>query len=245
MGAEARAFSQFVSLGCFQYLRRGLIYSPRRKPKQRQTHRMGRNSANFRRWRRWIALAVLSSGLLAVYDGWHAHREHSQDKVILGAAARYGIEAALVKAVVWRESWFDPQAVGRSGEIGLMQIMEPAAREWAAAEHLSGFVHVELFDPAKNTMAGTWYLRKLLRGYARTDNPLPYALAEYNAGRANVQKWAKGAAATNSAAFIEQIGFPGTKDYVKSVMRRYQHYQPLFPSTDGPAAAGYGASAAR
>jgi soluble lytic murein transglycosylase len=86
-----------------------------------------------------------------------------------------------------------------------------------------------LFDPAKNTLAGAWYLRKALRHYAHTDNPFPYALAEYNAGRASVLKWAGGAAATNSVAFIEQIGYPSTRRYVKSVLQRYKHYKPVFP----------------
>ncbi len=194
---------------------------------------MARHSGNFKRWRRWILLAILLSGLLALYDAWHSHRENSQDEVILAAAARYGVDAALIKAVVWRESWFDPQARGRAGEIGLMQITEDAAFEWAGAERTPAFVHSHLFDPAKNTLAGAWYLRKCLRRYTRTDNPLPYALADYNAGRANVLKWAKGAAATNSAAFAEQIGYPMTREYVKAVMRRYERYRRTFPPRKG------------
>jgi soluble lytic murein transglycosylase len=114
-----------------------------------------------------------------------------------------------------------------------MQVRELAAQEWADAEHLPAFAHEQCFDPGTNTLAGTWYLRKLLRRYAQADNPVPYALADYNAGRGNVLKWIGGAAATNSAAFIEHIGFPGTKDYVKAVMRRYARYRPLFPP-DGP-----------
>jgi soluble lytic murein transglycosylase len=192
---------------------------------------MGRKPSNFRRWRRWIILVVLLSGLLAAYDAWRSHREKSQDRVILAAAVRYGVEPALVKAIIWRESWFDPLARGRAGEIGLMQVGESAAREWADAEHLTLFAHTQLFDPAKNTQAGTWYLGKLLQRYATTDNPVPYALAAYNAGQGNVLKWAQGPAATNSAAFIEQIGFPNTKDYVNSVMQRYEYYRPNFPAT--------------
>ena len=116
-----------------------------------------------------------------------------------------------------------------------MQLQEKAAREWADAEHLQVFAHEHCFDPGTNTLAGTWYLRKLLRRYAQAEDPLPYALADYNAGRGNVLKWTQGAAATNSAAFIEQIGFPGTKHYVRSVIRRYAHYQPLFRA-DAPKA---------
>jgi soluble lytic murein transglycosylase len=110
-----------------------------------------------------------------------------------------------------------------------MQLQEEAAREWASAERLQAFEHEHCFDPGTNTLAGAWYLRKLLRRYAQTDNPLAYALADYNAGRGNVLKWKQGVATTNSMAFIAQIGFPGTKEYVRSVMRRYAHYQPLFP----------------
>jgi len=71
-------------------------------------------------------------------------------------------------------------------------------------------------------------LKKMLKRYAQTDNPVPYALADYNAGRGNVLKWNAGEAATNSAVFIEQIGFPGTKAYVKSVMQRCEHYRSIF-----------------
>ncbi|HWH67973.1 MAG TPA: hypothetical protein VNT26_01200, partial [Candidatus Sulfotelmatobacter sp.] len=61
--------------------------------------------------------------------------------------------------------------------------------------------------------------------YTQTDNPLPYALADYNAGRANVLKWNRGAAATNSTTFMEQIGFPSTKAYVRAGMGRYEYYR--------------------
>jgi soluble lytic murein transglycosylase len=159
---------------------------------------------------------------------WQGQLERSQDKPIRAAAARYQVEPALVKAIVWRESRFHPNARGRAHEIGLMQLQEDAAREWADAEHIRGFEHEHCFDPQTNTMAGTWYLKKLLGRYTRTDDPLPYALADYNAGRGNVLKWNSGAAATNSAAFIEQIGFPGTREYVRSVMKRYAMYGPPF-----------------
>lgn len=180
------------------------------------------------KWRSlWLILFLL--GGPAAWWWWQGRLERSQDGPIRAAARRYGVEPALVKAVVWRESRFYPQARGRAEEIGLMQLREEAAREWADAEHLQGFECGLCFDPGTNTLAGTWYLRKLLRRYAQTDNPVAYALADYNAGRGNVLKWKRGVATTNSTAFIEQIGFPGTREYVKSVMRRYAHYRPLFP----------------
>jgi soluble lytic murein transglycosylase len=181
------------------------------------------------KWRemRFVLVLLIVGGGVA-YWGWECWLEHSQDGPIRAAAQRYGVEPALVKAVVWRESHFHPRARGRAAEIGLMQLQEAAAREWAGAERIQGFEHEHCFDPGTNTLAGAWYLRKLLGRYAQTDDPLPYGLADYNAGRGNVLKWSQGAAATNSAAFIEHIGFPGTKDYVRSVLRRYARYRPVF-----------------
>jgi soluble lytic murein transglycosylase len=186
---------------------------------------------------KWARLSILflvsTAAAVAVWWWWAGRLERSQDGPIRAAAGRYGVEPALVKAIVWRESRFNPRARGRSEEIGLMQLQDPAAREWAEAERVRGFQHEHCFNPATNTLAGTWYLRKLLRRYAHTDNPLPYALADYNAGRGNVLKWNKGEAATNSAVFVEAIGFPGTKVYVHEVIRRYEHYRPVFPPGPG------------
>jgi soluble lytic murein transglycosylase len=179
-----------------------------------------------------VRLLVILSLILAVPAGvWWGHDEwleRSQDEPIRAAAKRYGVEPAFVKAIVWRESRFHPDARGRAGELGLMQLQEIAAGEWADEERIAGYAHEHCLDPRTNTLAGTFYLAKLLRRYARTDNPLPYALADYNAGRGNVVKWNNGPAATNSAVFIEQIGFPGTRDYVRAVMARYEHYRGRF-----------------
>ena len=102
-----------------------------------------------------------------------------------------------------------------------------SAQEWADAEHNLTFQHEHCLDPTTNTLAATYYLAKLMKRYSQTDNPIPYALADYNAGRGNVLKWNTGAATTNSDVFIEQIGFPSTKSYVTSVMRRQKLYRML------------------
>ncbi len=175
----------------------------------------------------WIWLLLLFSGAVLYY--WLTTRlERSQDGPIRAAARKYGVEPALVKAIVWRESRFNPNAHGRAHELGLMQLQEESAQAWADAEHIAGFVHEHCLDPRTNTLAGTWYLRKLLRRYQDTDNPLPYAVADYNAGRGNVLKWNHGAAVTNSAIFIAQIGFPSTRQYVRSVLQRYARYRAYF-----------------
>ena len=181
------------------------------------------------KWRWRLVVAVVCLTAITDYSCRWARRESSQDKVILAVAPRYGVDPALVKAVIWRESRFDPDARGRSGEIGLMQVMKGTGEDWAKAEKIKTYWHRRLFDPEKNLRAGTWYLKKMLNRYRQTDNPIPYALAAYNAGPGNADKWTKGIAATNSAAFIQQIGFPGTREYVQSIMARYEYYRRRFP----------------
>jgi soluble lytic murein transglycosylase len=171
--------------------------------------------------RKIVLLAAV--GMIAFW-GWLHWREHRFDSDIAAAARRYDLDPALIRAVIWEESRFDPDARGRAGEMGLMQVREPAAREWAAAEHIKSFNPGDCFAPGKNVLAGAYYLKKVLRRYTRADDPVPYALAEYNAGRGNVLKWLSGGAATNSAVFIGQIGFPGTKAYVTAIMDRREYY---------------------
>ncbi len=189
------------------------------------------------RFWRWLFVGALAVAVPITTGRWWLlrHREHSQDGSIWLAACRYGVDPALLKAVMWRESRFNPRARGSAGEIGLMQVMDTAAQEWAEAEHCYPVAPAGLYDARTNTLAGAWYLRKMLRRYQATDDPVLYALADYNAGRANVLKWTRGAAATNSTAFLLQIGFPGTRDYVVSIRRRVAHYARDFPSLPTPA----------
>jgi soluble lytic murein transglycosylase len=187
---------------------------------------------NSGKWKWRLLVIVFLGGLVALIERYRSYREDSQDAPILAAARKYRVDPALVKAVVWRESWFNPHVRGRKGEIGLMQIRDAAADEWSKSEHVLLLTHQQLFDPAKNTLAGAWYLRKLLGRYQAADDAVPYALADYNAGRAHVLQWAKGAALTNSTAFVEQIGFPTTRDYVQAVMKRRKHYEGAFPQSE-------------
>ncbi len=180
------------------------------------------------RARLFLALAVLM--VLAILAGqWRrAHLESSQDRNILASARKHGVDPALIKAVIWRESRFHPDARGSKGETGLMQIMENTGLEWAGAQRRTLDAPSDLLDPARNIECGTWYLRKLLGRYQQTDDPVPYALADYNAGRGNVLKWLKESATTNSADFLGRIGFPSTSNYVRSVMARRSQYVETF-----------------
>ena len=178
------------------------------------------------RYRKWVVTGIVLIFLLLVgFQVFRTYRENSHDRAILAAAQNYDVDPTLIKAVIWRESHFNPRARGAAREIGLMQLREAAAEEWAKAEGVPYFSHDHLYDPEKNVMAGTWYLKKLLRRYPRTDDPVVFALADYNAGRTHVLRWNKGAASTNSAQFLKQMDYPGTRAYIAAIQKRQQHYQ--------------------
>lgn len=176
-------------------------------------------------WWIWLAVAWVAADAWLARWWWLARREARAEVHVRHAAGKYGVDPALVKAVAWRESRFREDARGAAGELGLMQVGALAAEEWAGAERLSNFQHTDLMDPRSNTLAGTWYLARLLRRYPTTDNPEAYALADYNAGRANVLRWIKGEASTNVTAFLAAIDFPTTRDYVESVLKRRDLYR--------------------
>jgi soluble lytic murein transglycosylase len=161
-------------------------------------------------------------------------RFHRYDAIIREAARQRDIDPMLIKAVIWRESRFRPDMAGQDGERGLMQITDAAASEWAKSEKVTDFTPTDLFDPKTNIDAGSWLLARALRRYQGKDNPLPFALAEYNAGRSRVVRWAAenkdkdaGQPETGGADSHElqaNIDIPSTKRYVETVQSRVRFY---------------------
>jgi len=165
--------------------------------------------------------------LYTVYEWISPARFQQHDPLIRTVAAEYEVDPMLVKAVVWRESRFDAQKFGTAGERGLMQVSEKAAGEWAREKKVENFRVEELFDPKTNLEAGTWYLHRAIQHWQNQSNPVPFALAEYNAGASRALRWAGGDDSKPVAAkvFLNNIDFPGTRKYVDSILARYKFYK--------------------
>lgn len=103
--------------------------------------------------------AVGSAGF--VWWRWE-YRERRFDKLIGEVAGKYGVDPCLVKAVVRRESKFDPWVYGSRGEIGLMQVTEGAGAQWARAVGRRDYGRSLLWDARVNVEAGTWYLGRAM-----------------------------------------------------------------------------------
>lgn len=165
--------------------------------------------------------------LYVLYEWVSPGRFQQHDALIRSVAAEHQLHPMLVKAVVWRESRFDAQKFGTAGERGLMQVSEKAAREWAHETKVENFRVEELFDPKTNLEAGAWYLRRAVEHWQNQADPIPFALAEYNAGASRAQRWAGGEDTKTIApdTFRANIDFPGTRKYVDSIIARYEFYK--------------------
>lgn len=150
------------------------------------------------------------------------------DEMIVAAANKHGLDPMLIKALVWRESAFQPEMVGTVGERGLMQVGEAAAQDWVRAAKVETFVPTDLFDARTNLEVGTWYLRKALERWSSKADPIPFALAEYNAGRTRVDGWI-GATNRGDQATADDLmavmDFPTTRCYIEDITKRYRFYQ--------------------
>jgi soluble lytic murein transglycosylase len=124
-------------------------------------------------------------------------------------------DPALIAAVIFQDSKFQDQTTSQ-GARGLMQITPDTAD---TIEKLSGgetFVYDDLADPELNIRYGTYYLRYLLHKY---DGDEAAALAAYNAGEGNADKWG------GKNLDPDDIPFPETRSYVESVLEKRDVYR--------------------
>jgi len=163
------------------------------------------------------------------FFSWLAGSRYTRyDAMIADLGKKHGLDPLLIKAIVWRESAFHPDKLGTVGERGLMQVGEAAAKDWATAEKIETFMPTDLFDPKTNLEVGTWYFKKALDRWKQKDDPLPFALAEYNAGRVRVDRWITESGRGNEATsqdLLQAIDFPTTRRYVDDIMARHRFYQ--------------------
>ena len=164
-----------------------------------------------------VALAALVGVFLYVEQtepSWYVRLRYplEYEHIVRGHAEQYDLDAALLAAVIYRESEFDADARSSSGAIGLMQLLPDTAEGIAQLTGGSRFVVDDLYDPEINVRYGSFYLRRLLRKYG--DERL--ALAAYNAGQANVDAWI--------AEGREEIPFPETREFVENVLEARELY---------------------
>jgi soluble lytic murein transglycosylase len=139
---------------------------------------------------------------------------HHED-VIRQQSQEKGVDAALIAAVIYAESKFS-DATSSAGARGLMQITPEAAEFIERQSGGTTFKLDDLSDPEINIRYGTFLLKELLERY---DGDEAAALAAYNAGPGNADKWG------GSSLTVSEIPFPETRAYVEEVLDKQQAYR--------------------
>jgi soluble lytic murein transglycosylase len=139
----------------------------------------------------------------------------SHADIIRQQAASKGVDPSLVAAVIYAESKFRDQT-SHAGARGLMQITPATARYIAKLSGGTAFVQGDLATPQVNISYGVFYLRYLLRRYGGND---VLALAAYNGGEGNVDRWIAQASMSERAFGIDEIPFTETREYVGRVLQ--------------------------
>ncbi len=135
------------------------------------------------------------------------------------------IDPLLTFAIIKAESNFNRNIKSKSGAIGLMQLMESTALEEAEEVNQEIVVTESLYNPEINIKIGTKYYAKLIKKY---NNNMLLALAAYNAGIGNVDKWIQEGIIKEDGSDIENIPFKETNNYVRKIVRDYKIYKQLY-----------------
>lgn len=140
-------------------------------------------------------------------------------------AEENNIDPLLVFAIIKAESNFNHSIQSSSGAIGLMQLMESTAIEMAKEVKQEIVVKEALYNPEINIKIGTFYYAYLIQHYEGNEY---LALAAYNAGMGNVDKWIKEGIIKADGSDLENIPYKETNNYVRKIIRDYKIYQRLY-----------------
>lgn len=140
---------------------------------------------------------------------------------IIAVSERYGIDSALVFAIVRTESGFDPFTVSAKGAAGLMQIL-PSTGEYIAAKR--GIAEYDLFDVNTNLDFGCYYWKYLSEKFYGLNE----TAAAYNAGEGTVGGWLKNREYSADGKRLGYIPYRETREYVEKIYESLKRYRKLY-----------------
>lgn len=178
------------------------------------------------------ALAVLATSVAVavVQPTWYVRVRYpvNYETYVVAHARNYDLPPALVAAVIWQESRFDPEARSEAGAVGLMQLTRRTAEGIAQRTGGHRFEQRDLLDPEINIRYGCWYLEHLHEKYADGgDGDFTLTLAAYNAGQGRVDEWL--AQDADGSLEVEEIPFEETRTYVERVRKLERTFERAYP----------------
>lgn len=184
-------------------------------------------------WHRLLPIGVVVALALVAFlaiEGPHWLRRFYHplryESLIATEAKSAHLDPYLIAAVINVESGFREGVTSKAGAVGLMQLIPSTASAVAREAGLPEQVTARtLENPGTNVRVGTRYLAFLIKHY---DGDTQLALAAYNAGMTNVDKWVADAKRTGTP-FTEAIAFPATRHYVDEIETQALQYRELYP----------------
>ncbi len=178
--------------------------------------------------RRFSVFIIFITAIVAVTAGYKPIMKKyfypkQYDELIVPLAERYSVDENLIYSIIKAESGFDESAVSHAGAKGLMQITDNTAKWILEKLGISLESSEDIFAPEINILLGTWYIAKLIED---NGGNIVTALASYNAGSANVQKWQKNAGTDDIKP--EDMEFKETENYVNKTLEYYEIYSKLW-----------------
>ena len=177
-----------------------------------------------------MLIGIIGAYYLTDYLDWAKINNYplKYEDLIDRYSQEYQLDPGLVCAVIYAESGFDPKAVSVDGARGVMQIM-PDTGDWIAGKlDMDDYDADMLFEPEVNIRFGCWMLNYL---YGRFSGDAKKALAAYNAGQGNVDKWMKDPSCSKDGLTLDHIPFRETRNYVKKVMAAHDIYMERYYSS--------------
>jgi soluble lytic murein transglycosylase len=210
------------------------------RARRNDPHRGGqsrRRAAAARRRRRLIALLALGLIAVVVVTLMPLARRAVNDlslplawaPTIRQQAAEKQLDPALVAAVIYAETKFDPRNSSAGAE-GPMQLLPSTALDLARRSGATTFHTSDLNNPTVNIAYGCYYLRDLIDTF---HGSVTLAIAAYNGGVTNVERWLAEARTDHHRFRITDIPFPETRDYVERVLAARADYRRTYASQLG------------
>ncbi|MDZ4834060.1 MAG: transglycosylase SLT domain-containing protein [Candidatus Melainabacteria bacterium] len=143
-------------------------------------------------------------------------------------ARKRNVDPLLIHGLIRQESRYDDKAVSRSNAMGLMQLLKGTAYGVAKHNGITLNAASDIFKPDTNIQLGTAYIAYVLK---RAEGNAMYAVASYNGGPNAVAKWIKqhqAAGISDQDAYVENIPYDETRDYVRKVFAHYWNYEHLY-----------------
>ncbi len=168
-------------------------------------------------------------------EGYPQHTAHWRfayplafGNIVEREARKRAVDPLLIHGLIRQESRYDDKAVSRSNAMGLMQLLKGTAYGVAKHNGIALNAASDIFKPDTNIQLGTAYIAYVLK---RAEGNAMYAVASYNGGPNAVAKWIKQHQAVGNNdldAYVEDIPYDETRDYVRKVFAHYWNYEHLY-----------------